>query len=105
VETGMRCGAKPHKFMDMVKIAGITYNIELKSKEEMNGLVGSADFNRQLISINKEHTEQTQRIAVYHEILHLLSDAYGLKLTEEQVKIGTHALIAFVEENKDILTI
>jgi Zn-dependent peptidase ImmA (M78 family) len=91
--------------MDMIKIAGITYKIVLNTTEDMKGLIGTADFNKQLISINKDHTEQTQRIAVYHEILHLLSDAYGLKLTEEQVKIGTHALIAFVEENKDLLTL
>ena len=89
----------------MIKIAGITYKIVLNTTEDMKGLIGTADFNKQLISINKDHTEQTQRIAVYHEILHLLSDAYGLKLTEEQVKIGTHALIAFVEENKDLLTL
>jgi Zn-dependent peptidase ImmA (M78 family) len=89
--------------MDIIKIAGIDYNIALKSTEEMGGLVGSADFNRQLISINKEHTEQTQRIALFHEILHLLSDAYGLKLTEDQVKIGTHAFIAFVEDNQELL--
>ena len=89
--------------MDIIKIAGIDYNIALKSSEEMGGLIGTADFNRQLISINKEHTEQTKRIALFHEILHLLSDAYGLELTEQQVKIGTHAFIAFVEDNKKLL--
>ena len=71
----------------------------------MNGLVGSADFNRQLISINHDHTEQTQRIAVFHEVLHIVSDAYGLNLTEEQVKIGTHAFIALIEDNRELLYI
>ena len=90
---------------EQVKIAGIDYSIALKSTEEMNGLIGTADFNRQLISINKDHTEQTQRIAVCQEILHIVSDAYGLNLTEEQVKIGTHALIALIEDNKELLYI
>ena len=88
---------------DTIKIAGIDYSIALKSTEEMNGLVGTADFNRQLISINKDNTEQTQRIAVFHEVLHLVSDAYGLNLTEEQVKIGTHAFIALIEDNKELI--
>lgn len=90
---------------EKIKIAGIEYDIVLKSTEEMNGLIGTADFNRQLICINRDHTEQTQKIAVCHEIIHIVSDAYGLNLTEEQVKIGTHALIALIEDNKDILTI
>lgn len=90
---------------DTIKIAGIDYSIVLKSTEEMNGLIGTADFNKQLISINHEHTEQTQRIAVFHEVLHLVSDAYGLNLTEEQVKIGTHAFIALIEDNRELLYI
>jgi len=89
--------------MDTFKIASIDYNIVRKTNEEMNGLIGTADFNRQIVSINKEHTEQTQKIAVYHEILHLISDTYGLNLSEEQVKIGAHALISFVAENKEAL--
>ena len=88
---------------DIIKIAGIDYSIVLKSTEEMNGLIGTADFNKQLISINKDHTQQTQRIAAFHEVLHLVSDAYGLNLTEEQVKIGTHAFIALIEDNKELL--
>jgi len=87
----------------MIRIAGIDYSIVLKTTEEMNGLIGTADFNRQLISINKDHTQQTQKIAVFHEVLHLVSDAYGLNLTEEQVKIGTHAFIALIEDNKDLI--
>ncbi len=88
---------------DTIKIAGIDYSIVLKSTEEMNGLIGTADFNKQLISINKDHTPQTQRIAAFHEVLHLVSDAYGLNLTEEQVKIGTHAFIALIEDNKELI--
>ena len=85
--------------IDGVQIAGISYTISEKSDEQMKGHIGLADFNNQLISINEKHSQQTKRIAVYHEIIHLLSDTYGLGLTEQQVKIGTHALIAFMSDN------
>jgi Zn-dependent peptidase ImmA (M78 family) len=83
-----------------IKIAGITYDIVYKTSEEMNGLIGTADFNRQLISINKEHTRQTQEIALVHELLHIVSDAYGVGLTEDQIKILTHGLVAFYKDNE-----
>jgi len=82
-----------------IKIAGLTYQILELPSEDMQGRIGFADFNKQLIGIGKEFTEQTKKIAIYHEIMHILSDAYGLHLTEEQVKIGTHALIAFIADN------
>ena len=82
-----------------VKVAGLYYSIEQKTNAEMNNRIGLADFNKQEILINKEHTEQTRKIAVYHEIIHILSDVYGLNLTEQQVQIGTHALIAFLSDN------
>lgn len=85
-----------------VKVAGIDYNIVQKTNAEMQDRIGLADFNGQEISINKEHTNQTKTIAFYHEIIHIISDAYGLSLTEQQVKIGTHALLAFLAENTNI---
>jgi Zn-dependent peptidase ImmA (M78 family) len=84
----------------LIKIAGIYYIIQHKTTEEMGGLVGYADFNKQVICINSDHTEQTRKIATYHEIIHIISEAYGLNLSEEQVKIGTHALLAFLRENE-----
>jgi len=86
-----------------IKIAGIDYSIVEKTSEEMEGRIGLADFNSQLISINKDHTTQTKKIAVYHEIIHILSEAYNLNLTETQVKIGTHALIAFLADNSNFV--
>lgn len=85
--------------LDKVTIAGIEYKIEFHDDAGMGGHIGLADFNRQIIKINSMHTAATQRIAIAHEIIHILSDAYGLGLTENQVKIGTHALIAFQHDN------
>ena len=70
----------------------------------MNGSIGLADFNKQEISINSEHTQSTQKIAILHEILHILSDSYNLKLSEEQVIYTTHALLAFMSDNKFFIT-
>jgi len=87
--------------INTLRIAGLNYEIRERSSEEMDGKLGLADFNNQLISVNQSCSSQTKKIAIYHELIHILSDAYGLQLTEEQVKIGTHALIAFVADNPD----
>lgn len=84
-----------------IKVAGLTYQISELDDDQMQGRIGFADFNNQLIGIGKNFTTQTKKIAVLHEIMHILSDAYGLDLTEQQVKIGTHALIAFITDNPD----
>lgn len=83
------------------KVAGIEYDILQKTQEEMGGHIGQADFNAQEVRICQNFSKQTKKIAIYHEIIHILSDAYGLNLTEDQVRIGTHALLGFLSENPD----
>jgi hypothetical protein len=86
-----------------VKISGITFHIHEKDPENMNGLVGMAMFNAQEMWINSASTPQTKMIGRWHEIIHMLDRAYGTKLTEEQVTIFTHALVAFLQDNKGIV--
>ena len=88
--------------MNTVRICGLFYNVVHKNNEEMEGRIGLADFNNQLISINSSHTPQTQQIALMHEILHLLDMSYNLKLTEEQVVYTTHSLIALFADNPEL---
>jgi hypothetical protein len=88
--------------MKQIKISGLLYDVVYKSNEEMEGRIGLADFNRQLISVNESHTSQTQQIALMHEILHLLDMSYNLKLTEEQVVYTTHSLIALFADNPEL---
>ena len=85
------------------RIAGIDYTVIEKSTEDMNGLVGSADFNHQIISINRDYTGQTQEIALLHEVLHIVDSAFNVGLTEEQVRVLTHGLLALVKDNQDVL--
>ena len=85
-----------------LKICGLEYSVLYKTPEEMGGTIGLARFNDQEIWIGNQFTDQTKKIALWHETLHILSDAYNLKLEEEQVKFLTHALIAFVDDNKNI---
>jgi len=82
-----------------VRIAGLQYDVVYKSGEEMQGNLGLANFNQQEISINAAATQQTQQVAVLHEILHIISDSFNLKMSEEQVKILTHGIIAFKHDN------
>jgi hypothetical protein len=84
-----------------VKICGLTYEVLTKTAAEMQGNIGLANFNTQEVLIGDSFTAQTQHVARMHEVLHIISDAYNLKLTEEQVKFLTHALIAFFEDNPD----
>jgi len=84
------------------KICGIDYEVKYKTSEEMQGTIGLARFNDQEIWIGDQFTEQTKKIALWHEVLHILDHAYNLKMTEEQVKFQTHALIALVEDNPEV---
>ena len=85
-----------------MKICGITYEVLYKTQEEMQGQIGLANFNTQEIWIGTSFSEQTKKIALWHEVLHILDHAYNLKMTEEQVKFQTHALIALVEDNPEV---
>lgn len=85
------------------RIAGIDYAVIEKSTDDMNGLVGSADFNHQIISINRDCTEQTQEIALLHEVLHIVDAAFNVGLSEEQVRVLTHGLLALVKDNQAVL--
>jgi len=87
-----------------LKISGIQYAVNFKSPEEMGGLIGTANFNTQEISINNAHSRQTQQIAILHEILHILSDTYNLKMDEEDVKFTTHALLGLFLDNPDLIS-
>jgi hypothetical protein len=86
-----------------VRISGILYQVDYLSDEEMKGNIGLADFNKQRIMINRDHTLQTQRIAKLHETLHILDSTYGLGLTENQVVHLTHALIGLSTDNPELV--
>ena len=87
----------------VIKVSGINYQVVEKSSEEMEGRLGLADFNTQTISINRDYSNQTKMIARWHETLHILSNDYNIKLTEDQVIVLTHALVALLEDNIDIV--
>ena len=86
-----------------INISGIDYSISDKSPVEMNGNVGLANFNTQEIWINSEMTQQTKMLARWHEIVHILDQSYGVKMSEEQVTIFTHALVALFRNNENIV--
>ena len=85
-------------------ISGIHFDIVEKTPEEMGGCIGLADFNKQEVSINCMQTAQTKRIAIWHEVIHIMDSVYGLDLTEKQVVHLAHAMIGFVESNPVMLS-
>ena len=87
----------------VIKIGGLDYHVDFLPSEAMNGQIGLADFNRQRIMINADHTIQTQRIAVLHEVLHILEKTWNLKWDEEAVTYTTHALISLFSDNPDFI--
>jgi len=86
-----------------LRIAGIDYDVEYVSSDNLNGLLGTADFNNQKIKINKDSTDATQHIAVIHEIIHILDKSYNIKLSEEQVVYLAQAIVALVKENPEFI--
>ena len=86
-----------------IKICGINYDILYKSNEEMGGRSGYAHFNAQQICINTSHTPQTQKIALLHEVLHIMSDAYNPKMRLDE-GFTTHALLALFTDNPDFIS-
>ena len=86
-----------------LRVAGIFYDIEYVSSDDLKGLLGTADYNNQKIKINKDATEVTQHIAVIHEIIHILDKSYNIKLSEEQVVYLAQAIVALVKENPDFI--
>jgi len=85
-----------------MKIAGVEYEVLYLSSDEMNGNIGLADFNKQKIMINRDSTGQTQRIAIVHEVLHILDQTFNLKLSEEQVTYTAHAIFALISDNPEL---
>ena len=86
-----------------IKVSGITYKVLTKTAEEMGGNIGLANFNTQEIWIHQDMTHQTKVIARWHETVHILEKVYGVKMSEEQVTIFTHALVALLKDNPNIV--
>ena len=86
-----------------VKVSGIVYSISERSPEEMNGNIGLANFNTQEIWINSAASPQTKIIAHWHEIVHIIERAYGVRMNEEQVTVFTHGLVSFLRDNPGIV--
>ena len=49
-----------------MKICGINYAVLYKTSEEMQGRIGTANFNTQEIWIGESFSDQTKKIALWH---------------------------------------
>jgi hypothetical protein len=89
-------------------ISGIDFGVCYMDGEAMQGNIGLALFDRQEIWINIGHSDQTKKIALLHETIHILSNVYNMALSEQQVVVMTHALLGALRDNpkfvKEILS-
>ena len=79
------------------------FSICYKTSEEMQGNIGLAKFNEQEIWINDSFSEQTKKLALLHETLHILSSVYNMNLEEDHVLVMTHALLGLINDNPEFI--
>lgn len=84
-----------------VKICGVPYQIVVKNSMDMPNALGLCHSDQQQIWLLDSNTEETNTNVLLHEILHAVSDAYDLELSERQVNVLATALIALARDNPE----
>lgn len=77
--------------IDKVKIGWKEYKI---SKEEKCSILvvegaefyGQISYDKQMIYLRKENSEEQDKVTLIHEVLHGISEMYNLNLSEDIVK-------------------
>lgn len=87
--------------MDKIRIAGVDYLITYTKTPELENVLAFIDFNRNIIQVNSNFPEETQQQSLLHEIVHGISYAYGVDLTEEQVSTFSSGLYAVAKDNPE----
>lgn len=84
------------KIPKSVKIGGQNYKVEL-----VNGLAdcGSTNFDKQIILINKDQTENRQLSALYHEIIEIWNEAGDLDLRHQTIQTLESFMYQTLREN------
>ena len=93
---------KKLKLPKQVKIAGLTYEIQLKDDiHQKEGLSGDARYTEQVIRIqSRDYHHETVEQTFVHEVVHVLDHIYlNDKLTEDQVDALANGIYAFLKDN------
>ena len=89
-----------------IKIAGRYFEIIEEAgihNEEGTALLGQITIDKALIKIAPNQAEQVKYSTFVHEVVHGISDMYGLNLLEDQVSILAHGLVQVEEDNHETL--
>lgn len=90
------------RYPKKIKIGAHTIEIEYVKKlkygeKDVNGL---CMFGNRKILIKKGLHKQEKRDTYLHELIHCISDAYDLNLSERQVTVLTGEIISLINRNK-----
>jgi len=88
-----------------IKILGREYEVEFI--DEPNGLDtrygGRVFFRTEEIKILNQLTDRLKNIGILHEIIHVIDDATGMELEENQVKILAELLYSVLKVNNIVI--
>lgn len=92
---------EPFRMCEKVQILHKNYTVS----EEDNlhnakyELLGGIDYLTQNIMLRSDASPEDKRVALLHEILHGVDDAWGLRLKERQVDMLAKALYQLLRDN------
>ena len=67
-------------------------------------LYGDINYSTQEIHLNKDFSKAQQKATLVHEIVHGISDMYGLGFEEETVEVFSNALYATMQDNPGLFS-
>lgn len=71
--------------------------------EDTSGDMGRWDWNTGELLLNKNLSSETYSLTLLHEVLHVISDIYGLDLKESTVRVLEQGLGAWIQDNPAIV--
>lgn len=84
-----------------VRICGVDYAVVDKTAAEMPNHWGEYHESLQELWIRDDCTDDNRANTILHEVLHAMSDVYGMDLKERQVFILANTLIGLCRDNPD----
>ena len=92
------------KIPDRVKVGWKNYDVVLTEPRLNSGaeLYGQIDHDAQIITLRGTSTHDQLCATLLHEVLHAVSDMYGLGLEEKLVEDLTNALYTVYKDNIEL---